>query len=139
MKIAALHALIALLPALLGAAPVAAQNRAEVQMFRGQCEYSDRFAPLLERGDHSFALCDSATVAGGVFDFRRDSWGSMMRFEGTRSGDRMAIGHVQLRSGSRRAATGACEIFYRDGAVSTIACTAVAGGRTYAANFVPRR
>ncbi|QLC24040.1 hypothetical protein HFP57_02660 [Parasphingopyxis algicola] len=140
MTIAAPLGTIVILTMALVAAPADGTGARE---WRGQCEYADRFAPLLEQGDHSFALCDSVAIDPGgdrdTFDFRRDSWGSMIRFEGALAGDRMAVSHIRLRANEPRPATGTCEIFHRGEALSTIACVATARGQTYVANFVPRR
>lgn len=50
----------------------------------------------------------------------------------------MTVSRVALRDGSAVAATGTCEIFYRDeGHISAISCLAKAESRSIAANFAP--
>ncbi|MGP1283310.1 MAG: hypothetical protein ACTS1X_10075 [Parasphingopyxis sp.] len=143
MKTAAIPGTVAILSAALASAPASATDDAAPVEYRGQCEYADRFAPLLERGDHAFALCDSVVIrrenGRETFEFRRDGRRSMVRYAGTRSGDAMAVSQVQVRTTDPRPATGTCRLSYRDGTVSAVTCVANARGLTHAANLVPSR
>jgi len=108
----------------------------------GRCIYPPEVAE--KRDGAVLALCDRLTLEigqeGADFDFAQASWGSMLRFSGERSGERaFAVRRLRSRNGEWRDANGTCELFYRDDTVSTVACYAVARGRTYAANFVVSR
>lgn len=107
----------------------------------GRCQYADAVARF--RQEASLALCDSLSIdraeETATFDFSQRSWGSMLRFTGEMSGQRMAVNSVRLRSGSSVEATGTCEIFYSGKKVSVVSCLAKAGSKAYAANFVRSR
>lgn len=122
-------------------APLSAQAEPKAEL-GGRCEYPDRVAQY--RAETTLILCDYATIERGsttaTLDFQQRSWGSMARFSGTLAGDRMTVSRVVLRDGRALAASGTCQIFYRnDGRISTISCLAKAGSRSVAANFVPSR
>jgi hypothetical protein len=121
--------------------PLHAQTGARTEL-SGRCEYSDRVARF--RHETALIVCDTASIerneASATFDFRQRSWGSMARFSGPMEGNTMAVARVTLRDGRSVAATGTCEIVYRDnGQILTISCLARAGSRSVAANFVPSR
>lgn len=108
----------------------------------GRCEYSDQVARY--RDETTLVLCDTLKIDRSTtlttLDFSRRSWGSMARFTGDMSGDRMTVSRITLRNGRDIAATGTCQIYYRsDGSLSVISCLAKAGSRPIAANFVPSR
>jgi hypothetical protein len=107
----------------------------------GRCQYSDAIARFSQEA--SLILCDSLVIdraeATAAFDFRQRSWGSMVRFAGQISGDRMTITRVYPRHRSSAEATGTCDILYRDGTTSAVSCLARAGSKTYVANFVRSR
>lgn len=107
----------------------------------GQCRYPDAIAQF--QREAVLALCDSVTIdteaEATTFDFRRGNTGSMRRFTGALSGQRMAVAQVWLRSGGLIDATGTCEIFPNAGKVSVVSCLARAGTKTFAANFVASR
>lgn len=64
----------------------------------------------------------------------------MAQFSGAMAGDRMTVSRVELRNGRSLAASGTCQIFYRDnGHISAISCLVQAGSRSIASNFVPSR
>ena len=121
------------------ASQAAVNGDSGVTNLRGRCQYSDAMAQF--RQEASLASCDSLAIdraeATSSFDFSRRGWGSMVRFSGKISGQRMAINRVQLRSGSSVEATGICEIFYRGEKIFVVSCLARAGSKTYGANFVP--
>lgn len=105
--------------------------------YRGQCLYPEA---VRERaaGDE-LVTCNEASVDSGGVTFGQRSWGMRMRFAGTFEGDRLTVESVTFRNGTSHHARGLCQLFYVDQEVSTIACTAVARGRSYAANFVVSR
>lgn len=72
--------------------------------------------------------------------FAQRSWGVMAQFAGDIQGNKMTISQIVLRNRRPVAATGTCEIFYRDdGTLAVISCLATAGSRPIAANFIPSR
>ena len=107
----------------------------------GRCAYSDAVARF--RQEALLAVCDALVIAGTddvvTFDFGQRDWGSMLRFTGAMSGQRLTINRLQSRAGGWVAATGSCEIFHHGEKISTVSCLAKAGSKTYAANFVPSR
>ncbi len=111
-------------------------------VFGGSCRYSDQAARY--RHETALILCDTASISRGsssaTFEFSQRSWGSMARFSGPISGNRMRVDRVAIRGGAISSATGSCEIFYRqDGKLSAISCLAKWGARSAAANFLPSR
>ena len=132
--------MIAMLLAVL-ASQAALDGEAGTTHLSGRCQYPDTVARF--RQEASLALCNSLAIDRGVetatFDFSQRSWGSMLRFTGAMSGQRMAVNSVRLRSGSSVEATGTCEIFYSSKKISVVTCLAKAGSKTFAANFVPSR
>jgi hypothetical protein len=108
----------------------------------GRCAYPEKAARYA--AETTLILCDTISIqrsaAQSTFDFRQRSWGSMARFSGPVSGERMTVSSLALRDGKVRAATGTCQVFYRsDGKLSAISCLARAGTRSIAANFIPSR
>ncbi len=124
----------------------------------GRCDYPERareFTPSTV-----LAFCDGVTISGAgsgpdanaaaktgvesdgsrrVFDFTQGSRESILRFYGTKDGERFVIDRVRLRSGRIVAAKGVCSIFYAETRISIVACLANGRARNYAANFIPRR
>ena len=128
--------------AILGLAPPAPLSaRAERQsVLSGRCQYSDEIAR--RRDETILVLCDAATISraagSATFDFRQRSWGSMAQFAGDMAGDKMTVSRIILRNGRSFAATGTCEIFYRnEGGISAISCLGRTSSRSIAANFIP--
>jgi|SRR5215208_776459 len=107
--------------------------------FSGRCQYSEAMARYREEA--SLVSCNTLVIdrAQSAFDFRQRSWGSMFRFVGEISGDRMTITRVYPRHRDSAEATGSCDILYRDGTVSGVSCLARTGPKTYVANFVRSR
>lgn len=111
-------------------------------VIEGSCQYSE---PVTRQASETtLILCDTATISRGpqspALDFGQREWGSMARFTGDFADGRLTVSQITLRDGTPRAATGTCEIFYRDdGAFSRISCLARTGSRWIAANFVPSR
>jgi hypothetical protein len=105
----------------------------------GQCQYPDAIARYSHEA--SFVSCNTLVInrADSTFDFGQRSWGSMLRFEGEISGDRMEVTRVYPRHRDSVEATGSCDILYRDGAISGVSCLARAGSKSYVANFVRSR
>jgi hypothetical protein len=105
----------------------------------GRCEYPDAVARYSQEA--SLVMCNRLVIdrAESTFDFGQRSWGSMLRFEGEISGDRMDVTRVYPRHRDSVEATGSCEILYRDGAISGVTCLARSGSKTFVANFVRSR
>src|SRR3954452_24012625 len=99
---------------------------------RGRCQYPEAVARF--RAETTLVLCDALAIqgegAGMTFDFSQRGLGSMIRFEGERSGVRMTVAHVSVRHQAPVAATGSCEIFHRGEEVSVVTCLARIGART---------
>jgi hypothetical protein len=122
-------------------APLLGQTE-QKSVLEGRCQYPDRVAR--HRDETLLILCDTASISGAAtsstLDFGQRSWGSMAQFTGVMAGNKMAVSRITLRGGRSFAATGTCEIFYRnDGRLSAISCWGRAGSRSIAANFVPSR
>lgn len=122
-------------------APLSAQAEPNA-VISGRCQYPDRVAQY--RNETALILCDTASIERGrataTLDFSQRSWGSMAQFSGAMTEDRMTVSRIALRNGRSLAASGTCQIFYRDnGHISAISCLAQAGSRSVAANFVPSR
>jgi hypothetical protein len=121
--------------------PLRAQTE-QKSVIRGRCEYSE---PVTRhRNEATLVLCDTATISrsstGATLDFGQRSWGSIARFTGNISGDKISVDRVTLRDGDSLVATGTCEMFRQDdGRLSAIRCLARAAARWVAANFVPSR
>lgn len=107
---------------------------------RGRCEYGDRFAPLLARGDHAFTLCSAATLDGTQVRFSRNGLGVVMTYSGDLRGDTLAVSSLIVQDGRVRIASGSCEIA-RDasGGITGIACLGTADGSSFVTNFVASR
>jgi hypothetical protein len=105
----------------------------------GRCEYGAQAAKYLD-GKNGFARCDTLVIDdrdGAVLDFRQQGFGSVVRYEGKLTGDRMAIARVDLPEKPARKATGTCKIQRTDGRIANVTCTAFATGHlTFSANFV---
>lgn len=118
------------------ATPVSAQELPEIG--EGHCFYADRYAPLLAEGV-IFANCN-------LFRMERSGDDVMFNFIDTRrrlsvefrtrpDGKRWEIIEARQQDRRWRAASGACELYYRDGQVSTVTCYTTHGVFRYAANF----
>ena len=125
-------ALLSLLFAQIGAAPVVGEH------FKGQCLYPDA---VLERAqDTTLVTCGEVDVAPDSLTFALRGWEPSIRFHGEWDGDRLTVTHIARRGRDEaEEARGLCQLYFANDKLSTIACTAVAGGRSYAANFVVSR
>jgi hypothetical protein len=105
----------------------------------GRCYYPDAAAQYSHEA--AFVSCNSLVIyrEESAFDFKQRSWGSMLRFVGEISGDRMKVTRVYPRHRDSAEAAGTCDILYRDGSISGVSCLARAGSKTYVANFVRSR
>ena len=126
-------------PLLVFPAPLNAQAERKA-VISGRCQYSDRVAQY--PNETALILCDTVSIDRGsataTLNFSQRSWGSTAQFSGGMSGKRMTVSRVALRDDGAVAATGTCEIFYREeGHISAISCLAKAGSRSIAANFAP--
>jgi hypothetical protein len=138
---AALTGHLLALAALVVPAPLNARDEPET-VIDGRCQYPEQVAQY--RRETTLILCDTVKIDRGTssatLDFSRRSWGAMARFTGDMPGDKMAVSQITLRDGRSVAATGTCEIFYRnDGSLAVISCLARAGSQPVAANFIPSR
>jgi hypothetical protein len=80
--------------------------------------------------------CSRVELDAGGIDFVDRSWNRrMLRFSGDWEGDRLTVHTVTPRSGATQEVRGLCRVYYANEVVSVIACTAVAGGRTWLGNF----
>jgi hypothetical protein len=120
-------------------AVLAVSGGADPIELNGRCQYPEAIA----RYSHEASLvsCNTLVInrAESTLDFGQRSWGSMLRFVGEVSGDRMEVTHVYPRHRDAVEATGTCDILYRDGSISGVSCLARAGSKTYVANFVRSR
>ncbi|WP_305097712.1 hypothetical protein [Croceibacterium aestuarii] len=102
--------------------------------YDGQCIYP----PVLgdPRPGEVRLTCSRVITDGAGIDFIDREWDSrMMRFAGVWDGDLLKVRSVTPRTGAALQARGVCRVDYADGAVSVIACTAIAGGRSWIGNF----
>ena len=138
---------IAAVTALFAASQALADDGIGAGVIEGQCEYSSNALKLLD-GANGFAACDEMAVSRNAgkasFDFRKQGFGSMVRYGGKLSGDTLAIRRIQLRNRQPEVASGTCTVYWRDvfggdRRVSTVTCVAMVGQITYAANFVASR
>ena len=137
--------------ALLLAFPVGSQSLKTPEIkagtLKGNCQYNANAFRLLD-GTNGFANCNGLVIKRNgnkaSFDFRRGSWGSMVRYDGDLSGDVMTIDHIKLRGKQLQAAEGTCTVYWHeqfgDGMrVSTVTCVAKVAQMTYVANFMVSR
>ncbi|TIX49032.1 hypothetical protein [Alteraurantiacibacter aquimixticola] len=117
------------------AAPQAAAD--EVTRINGQCLYPEQVRQRAQ--DTVLLTCNEARIEPGAIAFGLRSWESEVRFEGPVQGDKMTVERIQRPSHSPEDARGLCQFFYTNGELSTIACTAMVGAQSYAANFVVSR
>ncbi|HEY6817056.1 MAG TPA: hypothetical protein VI168_16080 [Croceibacterium sp.] len=119
-----------------------AQPTGSTIRLQGKCEYGERITPYAD-GSNGFAWCDSIVIVQdgqhATFDFLRESWGSMVRYEADPSSDPMVVMRVQVRNRPAEPAQGTCTIYRLEGRISTVTCIATARQLAWAANFVPRR
>lgn len=102
-------------------------------VLHGECIYPPRIAEAVP--DVAEVLCDTVEVSGGAVDFEQREWDAHTRFFGSWQGDILTLTAIQPRNGRRTGAHGSCRIFYADGKISMVSCTAVSRGRDWAANF----
>ncbi|MXO59916.1 hypothetical protein GRI89_10230 [Altererythrobacter salegens] len=80
--------------------------------------------------------CSQVDTDDEGIDFVDREWNSrMMRFAGIWDGDLLKVRSVTPRTGATLEARGVCRVDHTNGAVSVIACTAVAGGLSWIGNF----
>ena len=102
--------------------------------YEGECVYAPGLGE--PRAGEVRVTCDQVTTDAGGIDFRTSAWDvRMLRFAGTWDGDRLTVASVVPRSGPPVEVRGLCRRYYANERVSVIACTAVAGGRSWIANF----
>ena len=103
--------------------------------FDGQCLYPPGLgapAPLEAR-----ATCDRVRADGNGVEFQDSQWpDKRLRFMGEwGEGERMVVRAVVPRNGETIEARGLCRIYRANDEPSMVACTAVAGARSWVANF----
>jgi hypothetical protein len=80
--------------------------------------------------------CDRVATDKTGVDFVSRAWDTrMLRFSGEWDGDLLKVRSITPRSGAALQARGVCRVDSANGEVSVIACTAVAGGRSWIGNF----
>ena len=139
-------ALIALLGsaiASMGAtAAIGAADQDTIIELRGRCDYRDDVIKKALPGT-GFAPCRSVRIeqngAASVIDFRNSLGGSEFRYEGTWTGDGMAITRLSFNGRAPQDASGDCRIYRNAGDISTVSCVAKIDWKTFAANFVASR
>jgi len=102
--------------------------------YEGRCFYPPGLgdpAPLEIRTN-----CDRVETDAQGVDFLDTAWDArMLRFAGDWDGGRMTVTSVTQRNGETFAARGLCRVYRANEKVSTIACTAVNGARSWVGNF----
>ena len=122
----ALLTILALAQSAFGAAPAAE--------FDGQCVYPPGLGE--PRPGEVWVTCSRVRLGPDGIDFIDRAWNRrMLRFSGEWQGDRLTVRSVTPRSGATLEVRGLCRTYYTDEKVSVIACTAVAGGRSWLGNF----
>ena len=102
--------------------------------FDGQCIYPPGLGD--PRPGEVRVTCNRVELDEGGVDFVDRSWNRrMLRFAGEWEGDRLVVRTVTPRTGATLEVRGLCRTYHANEAVSVIACTAVAGGRSWIANF----
>ena len=102
--------------------------------FDGQCLYPPGLGE--PRGGEVRVTCSRVALDASGVNFIDRAWNRrMLRFAGEWNGDRLTVRSVTPRSGAALEVRGLCRIYYANEEVSTIACTAVAGGRSWIGNF----
>ena len=134
--------------ALFGAAslvPTAAQaDGAEPVVIKGNCNYSDQLAPLIEQ-QHFFAECDRLVIhhdgAQTVLAFSHPSRLRLIEFRAVRDATgRSQVSAVRLRSQRDwEKADGQCEQQMQAEGYPTVTCLVRSGPFFYVTNFVPDR
>ncbi len=121
---------------------LAAQFGADIpppDTFDGRCTYPDAVRERAADTGTVLAICNRALVANGGVAFVTRGTGQQMQFRGHWDGDRLTVNAIVLRGRGPEDARGLCQLYEADDRLSTIACTAVADNRSYAANFVAWR
>ncbi|MFN3820481.1 hypothetical protein [Blastomonas sp.] len=119
-----------------------ATDEPSVTDLRGRCDYRPEVLKSI-LPDTGLALCNSVRIErnadASVIDFRQTLGGSQFRYEGTWTGDGMAINRLAIRGRAPKPATGDCTVYRNAGQISTITCIAKAERKAFAANFVASR
>ena len=103
-------------------------------VFDGECIYAPGLGD--PRPGETRVTCNQVLSDPAGIEFRDSNWDArMMRFIGEWNSDRLTVRQIVPRSGSSIDVRGLCRTYYTQGEVSVIACTAVAGGRSWIANF----
>ena len=117
-------------------------NEATTIELRGRCDYRPEVREGASPGT-GFALCSSIRIqqngSDSVIDFRQSLGGSEFRYEGTWTGDGMAIAQLSIKGRPPKDANGDCTIFRNAGKISAVTCVAKIDWKTFAANFVASR
>ncbi|MFC3098290.1 hypothetical protein [Alteraurantiacibacter palmitatis] len=111
-----------------------AGEAAELRL-EGRCIYPDELAR--QAGTAQLVTCGEAMLNGQGIAFAARGFVPNLRFIGSWNGSELQLTHV-ARRGQRAAdeARGSCRLEFRQNEISAIVCTAVAGPRSYIANFI---
>ncbi len=105
--------------------------------FEGHCQYPPALAE--RAAGTALITCTRLTVDDGGIAFGLRGWETEVRFEGAFDGERLTVERIVTRHRGAEDARGLCQLYYANEDLSTVACTAVAGPRSYAANFIVSR
>lgn len=123
--------------ALLTSLLLAQFNPAQAENLRveGRCTYPD--AVVAEVEGATLVQCGEAWLTAEGIAFAARGFEPSIRFVGEWDGSELDLHHVARRGRDRAdEARGWCRLQYRGNAISAIVCTAVAGPRSYLANFI---
>lgn len=108
---------------------------ASVLSLNGRCVYPVALGPPLPGETRS--ICDHVEASDTTIEFRHGGSTQWMRFSGSMDDDRMTVRSVAATGVEERPARGSCKIFHKRERVSAVSCLALAGGRSFVANFQP--
>ena len=101
----------------------------------GRCTYPD--AVVAEVEGATLVQCGEATLTEDGIAFASRGFAPSIRFVGQWDGSELDLHHVARRGRDEAdEARGWCRLQYRGDTISAIVCTAVAGPRSYVANFI---
>lgn len=101
----------------------------------GQCTYP---ADLVERaGGTLLVTCGEAVLSADSVTFAARGFAPTIRFVGAWDGNELEVSHIARRGqDAAEVARGSCRVQLREERFSAIVCTAIAGPRSYLANFI---
>jgi hypothetical protein len=99
----------------------------------GRCTYPEEL--VRRAGTAHLVRCGEATLTEDGIAFAARGFPPNARFIGTWDGSELQLTRIAGRDRADEA-RGTCRLEFRDSAISAIVCTAVAGPRSYVANFI---